>query len=198
MKLIQNKYSIKVINPKPNPMPITTPTPTPEPSPKKRTPALVKAQSKYYEKNKAKITLKQTEYNKTYSKMTHICDCGDVISNSAKYSHIKSKRHLRRMENIQNGLPAGTTEGEKIIECECGGHYKFNQRHQHFRTMKHHKFETDKQAELKRQLEQSTVHESLLDTQEHLRNQLRRMLFEEDIEEIDISDNINSNRIIVL
>ena len=200
MKLIQNKYSIRVI--KPTPMPITVPVSiSPEPAPKKRSPALVKAQSRYYEKNKAKITLKQTEYNKKYSKLTHICPCGDVISNSAKYSHIKSKRHIRRMENIQKGIPAGTTHGEKIVDCACGGHFVFKQRHQHFRTQRHHKFESEKQAEIKRKLElatQSTVQESLLDTQEHLRNQLRRMLFEEDLEEIDISDNINSNRIIVL
>jgi hypothetical protein len=199
MKLIENKYSMRVINPKPMCIPVSI-SPVPD-EPKKRSPALVKAQQKYYERNKEKITKKQTEYNKTYSKMTHVCECGDVISNSAKYSHIKSKRHLRRMENIQKGLPAGTTQGEKIVDCECGGHYKFNQRWQHFRTMKHHRFESEKQAEIKRKLEQATqdnVRESLLDTQEHIRNQLRRMLFEEDIEEIDISDNINSNRIIVL
>tara|TARA_R110002124_G_scaffold285745_2_gene464729 strand:- start:319 stop:894 length:576 start_codon:yes stop_codon:yes gene_type:complete len=191
MKLIENKYSMHIIKPKPMCIPV----------PKKRSPALVKAQQKYYEKNKAQITLKQTQYNKMYSKMTHVCECGDVISNSAKYSHIKSKRHLRRVANIQKGLPAGTTHGETIIDCECGGHYKYNQRHQHYRTKRHHKYEAEKQAEIKRKLEeatQDTVQESLYDTQEHLKNQLRRMLFEEDIEETDISDNVNSNQIKVL
>jgi hypothetical protein len=194
MKIVENKYSMRVIKPAVPAVPAPT-------EPKKRSPALVKAQSKYYEKNKAKITLKQTEYNKTYSKLTHICDCGDVISNSAKYSHKKSKRHIRRMENIQKGIPAGTTHGETIIECECGGHYKFNQRHQHYRTKKHHKYEADKQAQLKRKLEiatHETMQESLYDTQEHLRNQLRRMLFEEDIEEEDTSNNVNSNLLKVL
>jgi hypothetical protein len=169
MKLIENKYSMHLI--KPNPMCI--------PVPKKRSTALVKAQQKYYEKNKEQITIKQTHYNKTYSKMTHVCECGDVISNSAKYSHIKSKRHLRRVDNIQKGLPAGTTHGETIIDCECSGHYKYNQRHQHFRTNLHRKYEAENQ-------------------QERLKNQLRRMLLEEDIEEEDIEENVNSNQIKVL
>ena len=198
MKLIENKYAITVI--KPNQMHITDSI-SPDPTPNKRSPALVKAQQKYYELNKEKITKKQTEYNKNYSKLTHSCDCGDVISNSAKYSHIKSNRHLRRMDNIKNGIPAGTTQGEKIVDCACGGHYVFKQRWQHFRSKKHHRFESEKQAEIKRKLQhatQETVQDSLLDTQEHLRNQLRRMLFESDLEEIDISDNINSNGIIVL
>ena len=56
MKLIENKYSMHIIKPKPMCIPV----------PKKRSPALVKAQQKYYEKNKAQITLKQTQYNKMY------------------------------------------------------------------------------------------------------------------------------------
>ena len=174
MKLIENKYSIHLIKPKPMCIPVPDDT-----VPKKRSPALVKAQQKYYEKNKEKITIKQTQYNKTYSKMTHVCECGDVISNSAKYSHIKSKRHLRRVANIQKGLPAGTTHGETIIDCECSGHYKYNQRHQHYRTIRHRKYEAENQ-------------------QERLKNQLRRMLLEEDIEEEDIEENVNSNQIKVL
>ena len=188
MKLIQNKYSIKVIKPKPNPMPITVPEPAdPEPVPKKRSPALVKAQQKYYQKNKEKITEKQILYNTKYCKLTHICDCGDTVSNSAKYSHRKSARHIRRMENIQKGLPAGTTQGEKYIDCPCGGHFVYKQRHQHYRTQKHHLYEADKQTELKRQLEQNT--------QETIRNQLRKMLLEEEIEEEDTSNNVNSSEI---
>jgi len=193
MKLIPNKYSIRVINPKPMCTPVPEPVPVPVPveeEPRKRSAALVKAQQKYYEKNKAKITLKQTQYNKMYSKLTHLCPCGDTVSNSAKYSHIKSKRHNRRMENIKNGVPAGTTHGEKFINCECGGFYKYKQRHQHFRTKKHHKFEAEKQDELKKQLEQNTY-----DT---MRNQLRKMLFAEGIEEEDTSQNINSNEIKVI
>lgn len=188
MKIIDNKFEKKNafnIN-KPKRMCI----PVQEPEPKKRSASLVKAQQKYYEKNKAKITLKQSLYNKTYYKLTHVCPCGDVISNSAKYSHIKSKRHIRRMENIKNGIPAGTTEGEKFINCECGGFYKYNQRHQHFRTKKHHRFEAEKQDELKKQLEKHTY--------DNMRIQLKRMLFEEGIEEEDITDKVNSSEIKVL
>ena len=134
MKLIENKYSIHLIKPKPMCIPVPDDT-----VPKKRSPALVKAQQKYYEKNK----------------------------------------HLRRVANIQKGLPAGTTHGETIIDCECSGHYKYNQRHQHYRTIRHRKYEAENQ-------------------QERLKNQLRRMLLEEDIEEEDIEENVNSNQIKVL
>ena len=184
MKLIENKYSIRVIKPVPAPAPIV------EKEPKKRSAALVKAQQKYYERNKKKITEKQTLYNTTYCKLTHICDCGDTVSNSAKYSHRKCARHIRRMENIKNGIPAGTTEGEKYIDCPCGGHFIHKQRHQHYRTQRHHKYEADKQTELRKQLEQ--------DTQETLRAQLRMMLLDEGLEEEDTSNKVNSNEIKVL
>lgn len=186
MKLKENKYSIRVINSKC----MSEPVLVPEKEQKKRSPALVKAQQKYYEKNKEKITKKQTLYNTTYCKLTHVCDCGDTVSNSAKYSHRKCARHIRRMENIKNGVPAGTTEGEKYIDCPCGGHYIYKQRHQHYRTQRHHKYEADKQTELRKQLEQ--------DTQETLRAQLRMMLLDEGLEEEDTSNKVNSNEIKVL
>ena len=62
--------------------------------------ALVKAQRKYYEKNKEKLKAKQTIYNATYSKTKFLCDCGDLICNSSRHHHNKSTRHLYRMEQI--------------------------------------------------------------------------------------------------
>ena len=69
---------------------------------KTRSSALVKAQSSYYEKNKAKITEKQMKYNKTYNKLKYTCPCGLTVSNCSKYNHIRSKRHIKRMEHLTN------------------------------------------------------------------------------------------------
>jgi len=118
----------------------------------KRSPSLIKAQKKYYEKNKAKITAKQTEYNNKYTKLTHECECGDVISNAAKYHHIRSKRHARRIENIKNGKLPSALKSEEKVNCECGGHYIFKHRHQHLKTKKHTDFILHQQQNLRKQL----------------------------------------------
>ena len=118
----------------------------------KRSPSLIKAQKKYYEKNKEKITAKQTEYNQRYTKLTHTCECGDVISNAAKYHHIRSKRHARRIENIKNGKEPSALKSEEKIDCACSGHYIFKHRHQHLKTKKHTDYIFYQQQNLRKQL----------------------------------------------
>ena len=179
MKLIENKYTVKVIKPV-----ICIPVVENVVESKPRSAALVKAQARYYEKNKELITKKQMVYNSTYTKLTKICECGDLVSNSAKYKHITSKRHRRRMENIKNGKPAGTTPGEEIINCACGGHYRYKQRHQHFRTNKHHQYEAEQQDPLKTQLSQFEIKQNL-----------RNMLLGECIDPYDNIITVNSSAI---
>ena len=118
----------------------------------KRSPSLIKAQKKYYEKNKQKITAKQTIYNDKYTKLTHECDCGDVITNAARYHHLRSKRHARRIENIKNGKLPSALKSEEKVDCACGGHYIFKHRHQHLKTKKHTDFILHQQQNLRKQL----------------------------------------------
>ena len=195
MKLVENKYSIKTIKPTISISPDAEQVMGPKKT-KPRSPALIKAQQKYYEKNKAKITKQQTLYNEKYTKLTHKCECGDIVTNSAKYKHIKSDRHIRRLDNIKNGRLAGCTEGEKYIDCPCGGHYIYKQRHQHFRTQKHKFFEAEQKKKVEEQVEKQ---KQLLPeyTQAKLRAQLRRMLLGEgmDTATIDTNPNVNSSEI---
>ena len=195
MKLIENKYSIRTIKPKLPVSPIVEP-----PTKKPRSAALIKAQKKYYEKNKQKITKQQTKYNETYSKLSYKCKCGDMVSNSAKYAHIKSDRHIRRITNINNGLPAGTTAGEEYIDCPCSGHYIYKARWQHFRTQKHirhveeMKLEEDQRKEELEEAQRKLTPEY---TQAKLRAQLRRMLLGEGLDPIPIETNpkVNSSEV---
>ena len=195
MKLIENKYSIKTIKPKPSVCPVV------EPAEKKpRSNALIKAQKKYYEKNKQKITKQQTKYNETYSKLSYKCKCGDMVSNSAKYQHIKSNRHIRRITNINTGLPAGTTPGEEYIDCPCGGHYIYKARHQHFRTQKHLKYMEEMKREEEKRKEELEENKRKLTpeyTQAKLRAQLRRMLLGVGLETttLETNPNVNSSEI---
>lgn len=182
MKLIENKYSIKTIKQSVTPVVVEQ---IAKKEKKPRSDALIKAQKKYYEKNKQKITERQTIYNESYSKLTHRCKCGDMVSNSSKYKHIISDRHIRRLQNIKAGRPAGTTPGEEYIDCPCGGHYIYKQRHQHFRTKKHIKF-------VEEEYEQDKLAPEL--TQAKLREQLRRMLLGEGLDTISIDRNPNVNK----
>ena len=188
MKLIENKYSIRTIKPKQPVCPVVEP-----PKKKPRSEALIKAQKKYYEKNKEKITIQQTKYNETYSKLSYKCECGDMVSNSAKYKHITSARHIRRVTNIKNGLPAGTTPGEEYIDCPCSGHYIYKQRHQHFRTKKHIKY-MEEEENLKEEFTQEKIAPEF--SQAKLRAQLRKMLLGEGLPTIDTNPNVNSSEII--
>ena len=105
----------------------------------KRPPSLVKAQEKYYIQNKDKIVKKQMEYNETYFKQIMTCECGITHSRAAKYAHVRSPRHFRRLENIKNGKLAGSRVGDTRINCACGGHYLQKLKKQHFKTQKHKK-----------------------------------------------------------
>ena len=87
---------------------------------KKRSLALAKAQKKYYLKNKEKLTADQVEYNKKYLKKEVKCECGAVYKMSAKYLHMRSKKHERRMEKIKNGEDPNLCESMTKISCECG------------------------------------------------------------------------------
>ena len=118
----------------------------------KRTPSLIRAQAKYYQANKKKITAMQTAYNKEYNKLTFTCKCGDTITNAGKWHHLKSKRHHRRLENIKLGKTPSALKSEEIIDCECGGHYKFRNRSQHLKTKKHTTYIHDSQSTLRTQL----------------------------------------------
>ena len=125
----------------------------------KRTPSLIRAQQKYYQANKAKITKMQTEYNKQYNKLPYTCICGDVLTMAGKWHHLKSKRHTRRLENIKLGKTPSALKSEEIVDCVCGGHYKFRNRSQHLRTKKHTKYIHDSQFTLRTQLNEMVGNE---------------------------------------
>tara|TARA_R110000851_G_scaffold41518_1_gene104138 strand:- start:54 stop:632 length:579 start_codon:yes stop_codon:yes gene_type:complete len=181
-KFSSNKFSIEMIKPIKHPSCSECPVIEEEDLIPKRSPSLVKAQQKYYQKNKEKITHKQMLYNVKYNKLTTICPCGDVITNASKYHHLKSQRHKRRLDNIKNGKFAGSTAGEEIVNCGCGGHYIYKHRHQHFKTKKHVSYIIEQQEKLRTQL-----------TQKEIRTQLRLMLLGENIVTDDASDKINSS-----
>ena len=52
---------------------------------------------KKYQENKEKICAKQRE--------KVICDCGSVVSNRGIYTHFKSKKHSKLMEQQNNDNP---------------------------------------------------------------------------------------------
>ena len=114
-----------------------------------RTAALSRAQQKYYQKNKEKLTEKQIVYNKVYNRMIIKCDCGIEITRNAKYYHVKSAKHLSRMKNISEGKLAGSSTSYTRIDCECGGHYIYKDRGQHMRTHKHNKYLLETNMEIK-------------------------------------------------
>ena len=105
-----------------------------------RSEALIRAQRKYYQKNKEKLTQNQLEYNKVYNKVVISCECGDTYTRAAKFHHMKSARHATRMQNIKDGMFAGATKSLSRVECECSGHYLYKDRAQHMRTKKHIKY----------------------------------------------------------
>ena len=105
-----------------------------------RSEALIRAQRKYYQKNKEKLTQNQLEYNKVYNKVVISCACGDKYTRAAKFHHMKSNRHATRMQNIKDGKFAGATKSLSRVDCECGGHYLYKDRGQHMRTKKHIKY----------------------------------------------------------
>jgi hypothetical protein len=113
------------------------PEPNPEPKKWKRSEALKVAQKKYYEKNKAKLVEEQLKYNYDYVRKQHTCECGDTFQYSAKYLHVRSDRHKRRMENIENGIPAGHRPCNSQYVCVCGSKILHKNRTQHYKSAKH-------------------------------------------------------------
>jgi hypothetical protein len=57
----------------------------------------------YYENNKDKKH-KYYECNKEKGAVTILCECGCNIQKQHKYAHIKSKKHLKLLEDINNKL----------------------------------------------------------------------------------------------
>ena len=105
-----------------------------------RSPALKAAQQKYYDKNKTKLVEDQLKYNYTYVRQPYTCECGDTMKYSAKYLHMRSDRHARRMENIKNGVPAGMRPCNSQYVCECGSKILHKNRIQHFKSNKHQSY----------------------------------------------------------
>ena len=111
-----------------------------EPKKWKRSEALKVAQKKYYQKNKKKLVEDQLKYNYDYVRKPHICECGDNMKYSAKYLHLRSDRHKRRMENIEKGIPAGHQPCNSPYVCECGSKILHKNRTQHFKSSKHQNY----------------------------------------------------------
>jgi hypothetical protein len=112
----------------------------PEPKKWKRSEALKVAQKKYYEKNKAKLVEDQLKYNYDYVRQKFTCECGDTFQYSAKYLHLRSDRHKRRMENIEKGIPAGHQPCNSSYQCVCGSKFLHKNRNQHYKSAKHQKY----------------------------------------------------------
>ena len=112
----------------------------------KRLPSLKKAQIKYYEKNKNKILEYSRNYNKEYGAIKFNCDCGTIISTYAKFTHLKSKKHLKNMEILKAKNEGNYTEDmdksncNKRVSCECGGYYLNRNSKTHLNSNKHIKF----------------------------------------------------------
>ena len=70
--------------------------------PKKiRSDAVIRAQRKYYQKNKEARNKYTNEYHKTWNLETKTCSCGLEIKNYSWVKHAKSKKHLKRIDNMR-------------------------------------------------------------------------------------------------
>jgi hypothetical protein len=79
----------------------------------------------------------QLKYNYNYVRQAYTCECGDKLKLSAKYLHVRSDRHKRRMENIENGIPAGHRPCNSQYVCVCGSKILHKNRTQHYKSAKH-------------------------------------------------------------
>ena len=69
--------------------------------PKKiRSDAVIRAQSKYYQKNKEARNNYTNEYHKKWNTQTKMCSCGLEIKNYSWAKHNLSKKHFHRIDNI--------------------------------------------------------------------------------------------------
>ena len=120
-----------------------------------RSKALCKAQKKYYHANKEKLIKDQMEYNKDYVKQSWVCYCGDKIKLSAKYLHMRSNRHERRMMLIKDGKNPNLRKCDEKFNCVCGSTFIIRNKKTHDRCLKHREYmkETErlKEEEAKQQ-----------------------------------------------
>lgn len=103
----------------------------------KRSDALAKAQKKYYEANKDKLVKEQIKYNYNYVRQKFKCECGDEIKISAKYLHLRSDRHARRLKHIENGTDPNLRKCDTKYACECGSKIFHRNKKQHEKSKKH-------------------------------------------------------------
>ena len=74
-----------------------------KPSPKiVRTKEVIAAQQKYYANNKEARNRYTSEYHKTWNTQVKRCSCGLDIKNFSYVKHIKSKKHLKRMQELES------------------------------------------------------------------------------------------------
>ena len=101
----------------------------------------------YYSNNKDKIAIKDKNYRennkekiKEYRSKKVTCECGSTITILEKSSHLKSKKHLKYLENgiviLYSYIP---TDKEKIT-CECGSEITQKSLSRHRKTQKHLKY----------------------------------------------------------
>jgi hypothetical protein len=114
-----------------------------------RSKALCKAQKKYYHANKEKLIADQMEYNKDYVKQSWKCPCGDTIKLSAKYLHVRSNRHERRMMLIKEGKNPNLRKCDEKYVCICGSSFIKRNKKTHDKCLKHREYmkETEKLKE---------------------------------------------------
>lgn len=110
----------------------------------KRSSALATAQKKYYEKNKNKLTVDQIKYNKNYVKKEIKCECGANYKMASKYLHMRSKKHERRMQKIENGQNPDLCESMTKVSCECGSVILKRNQKVHETSTKHKKYMEEK------------------------------------------------------
>lgn len=103
----------------------------------KRSDALAKAQKKYYEANKEKLVKDQMKYNYNYVRQKFKCACGDEIKISAKYLHLRSERHIRRMKYLAEGIDPNLRKCDTKYACECGSKIFHRNKKQHEKSKKH-------------------------------------------------------------
>ena len=103
----------------------------------KRSPSLAKAQKKYYEANKKKIIQDQIKYNYDYVRKSSTCECGDTHKYSAKYLHLRSERHNRRLNLIKEGKDPNIRLCNTKMSCICGSSFLMRNKKQHNGSQKH-------------------------------------------------------------
>ena len=123
-----------------------------------RSKALCKAQKIYYLKNKEKLIADQIQYNKDYVKESWKCPCGCIIKRSAKYLHMRSPRHERRMMLISEGKNPNLRKCDAQYTCECGSQFIIRNKKTHDKCLKHRDYmiETErlKEEEAKQDIKQ--------------------------------------------